>query len=240
MKTLLSHNFPSEVTAFFSDRTMDFTLPDHPGLTETQREYLSSRLQRNVEAIVNIRQVHGDHIVDAREDILKNFPVAEADGIITDRVNFLIAVRTADCIPIFIYDPQKKCIGLVHAGWRGSQKEIVIKVLKKMREKWGCLPQNLLVTLGPGIRRCCYKVGQEFQTIFPQEVNHEADIFYLDLTGVNKNQLLRAGVREERIWESPSCTCCDVRFFSYRREGRLAGRHLSLMSLQDGGSGNSI
>ena len=233
MTTLLFHNFPSNVIALVSDRTVDFTLGVPPlAWTEAQRQYLSAHLPREILPIISMRQVHGDQIIEADTDILDKHGLIEADGIVTDRKNFPIAVRTADCLPIFIFDPQKKCIGLVHAGWKGSQQQIAAKAIKKMQDNWSCLPENLLITLGPGIRQCCYQTGDEFQEFFPREVVVKENAFYLDLFQVNKNQLLHGGVRAENILENFSCTCCDPRFFSYRREGLKSGRHISVMMLK--------
>ena len=141
-------------------------------------------------------------------------------------------MRTADCLPVYIFDPKKNCLGLVHAGWRGSEKRIVVKALKLMRDYWGCAPENVQIRLGPAIRACCYQVGQEFKEFFPGEVFPREEKLFLDLALVNRNQLLKYGVRPKNIFDTEACTCCDPSLFSYRREGQAAGRHLSLMILK--------
>ncbi len=233
MTTLLSHNFPSGVAALVSDRTIDFALgPQQIDLTGPQHEYLSARLKQKISPVLNIRQVHGDGIIEVDESWLGRQVVPEADGVVTGAKNFPIAVRTADCLPIFIFDPRQECIGLVHAGWKGSRKEIVVKTIGKMTKLWQSRPEHLIVTVGPGIRSCCYEVGAEFREFFPRDIILRENRFFLDLVSINKNQLLSGGVRAENIFESSSCTCCDRNFFSYRREGQQTGRHISVMMLQ--------
>lgn len=226
--------FPADIISFISDRCVNFVLKEgQTDLTEEQRTSLCSRLDTPTLKIVNIRQVHGQNIITATgQNIEEGAFVVEADGAVTNTPGVPLAVRTADCLSIFIWDSKQKCIGLVHAGWRGSQKGIVINAVKRMSENWGCDPQDLCVAFGPGIRSCCYEVGQELEDIFPQETISRNKARYLDLALVNKNQLIAQGVEEENIYDCQICSCCEERFFSYRREGENTGRHLSLMMLR--------
>lgn len=229
------HNsFPAEVVTFISGRDVDFILKkEQRGLPQGQSDYLCSKLGFPVKGIVNIRQVHGHNIITATgQNIDEGASVVEVDGAVTNTPGVPLAVRTADCLPVFIYDPRQKCIGLVHAGWRGSQKGIVVNAVKRMSENWGCDPQDLCVAFGPGIRSCCYEVGPQLKNIFPQETISRNHAHYLDLALVNKNQLVVQGVEEENIYDCQICSCCEERFFSYRREGKNTGRHLSLMMLR--------
>lgn len=226
------HFFPREVKAFVSDRSMDFTLgPGISELTKRQREYLSSHLQSLVDRVVMMKQVHGDCVVVA-DDFKSGPPLREADAIVTATPGVLMTVRTADCLPLFIYDPRHHGLGLVHAGWKGSQKNIVGKALQMMREKWESEPKDLQVALGPAIRACCYEVGAEFGRYFPEYLIHRNDYAYLDLPQVNKDQLEKIGVLAENIFDCEICTHCSSSFFSYRREKDKAGRMISVMMLE--------
>ena len=230
----LDNVFTERVAIFFSDRSLDFALKeDQTNLTVPQRNYLTEQLGFPIPQVINIRQVHGDHVISVGgEDLRGRNALPEADGIITNAVGVPIAVRTADCLPVFIFDPQKNCVGLVHAGWRGSEKQIALQAVKLMREQWACAPEDLRVVWGPAIRSCCYEVGQEFKNFFPQETAERNGKIFLDLVLVNRNQLLRYGVKPKNIFDSRSCTCCDPAYFSYRREGQATGRHLSLLVLK--------
>jgi YfiH family protein len=231
-EALASLKAAGKVAAFFSDRSADFVLKEgQSDLTQPQKECLSQQL--GVSKVVNIRQVHGDHVlVVSSEDLQNQGPLTEADGVITNSPNVPIAVRTADCLSVFLFDPKKNCIGLVHAGWRGTEKQIALKAAKLMRENWGCAPEDLRAAFGPAIRSCCYEVGPEFKNFFPKETFERDGKIFLDLAGVNRNQLLRYGVKPKHIFDSQACTCCDPAYFSYRREGKAAGRHLSVLVLR--------
>ncbi len=229
------HDFFSDgVVTFMSDRSIDFALKEGPvALSREQQAYLSAGVNFPVENVIHIRQVHGNHVMTVTQQNLKEraLPV-EADGIVTNTPSVPLAIRTADCLPVFIYDPQHQCIGLIHAGWRSSQKNIVAKALEVMHGNWGCRPRDLRIAFGPAIGKCCCE-GAQFKDIFSQETVLRDNAFYLDLAAVNKNQLLSLGVENTNIFDCQACTCCGECFFSYRREGERSGRHLSLMMLKD-------
>lgn len=226
--------FPAELTAFVSDRSMDFTLKEgQSGLTGQQKQFLSSQLNFDLPQMVNIRQVHGSRIIVAAEETAaeSSFP-EEADGAVTNVCCLALTVRTADCLPIFIFDPRRKCIGLIHAGWRGARQEIPSRAVRLLEKRFGCRPQDIRVAFGPAIRPCCYAVGEEFKDYFPDETMERGEKRYFDLPKASRNQLLRCGIKEANIFDCGICTCCDTDYFSYRREGERTGRMISLMMLR--------
>ena len=183
--------------------------------------------------IIYVRQVHGNGIVLVTEEN-KNDRNVEADAMITQMSEVALSMRTADCLPIFIYDLQGKSIGLVHAGWRGTQKKIGIKTIQLMQKKWKIEVSNIGIILGPAIRSCCYEVGQEFQLFFPQTCFMKNGKYFFDLILENKHQLTALGILEKNIFDSHVCTCCHEKYFSYRREGNKAGRNISIIMKQGG------
>lgn len=212
---------------------MDFRLPQtSPSLDDRQYQFLNQKLNFILPPVFTIQQVHGDRIVLAEADGDKSRLWEQADGILTDIPNLPIAVRTADCFSVFLYDPKHESIGVIHAGWRGTQKNILVRAIEHMHRRWGTHPENLRVTFGPAIRSCCYQVGPEFLKYFPQEVTCGPNGYFLDLLKANIGQLVQAGVDSKNIFDSNICTCCDEQYFSYRREGQAAGRMLSLMMLR--------
>jgi len=233
MKPTRAHNFfPEEVVTLMSDRQVDFRLQnDRESLDTPQTEYLGYCLGP-IGHIASVRQIHGSDIwvVDKAAECERSWP--RADGLLTDLPGVALSVRTADCLPIFLFDPHRRCIGLVHAGWKGSQRRVVQKAIRLMQRRYRCRPIDIRAYFGPGIRPCCYRVGQEFRNYFPKEIQHRDGFDYLDLGMVNKNQLCQAGLPAQNIFISPICTCCCEDFFSYRREGENTGRHLSLIMLQ--------
>lgn len=226
--------FPSEVRAVFTDRTCDFILPPQAqGLSSQQKEFLKKTYQIASEKVFTIRQVHGDKIlIVGKNDLPQQGLIPEADGVVTNAAGIVLSVRTADCVPIFLYDPKNKCIGLVHAGWKSSALSIVKKALESLSQNYGSMPADILAVFGPAIGRCCYKVGQEFEKTFPGEVFYYNGHRFLDLPLVNKNQMLALGVKSENVLSNTLCTACGEEFFSYRRDKEKAGRHLSLLIIE--------
>jgi len=237
MTLSFNETFPPDIVTFTSDRTVDFSFEKSAyGLDGYQNGFLSAHLGFNLPNIINIHQVHGDNIIVASKQCKqKDSSAPEADGVITDAYDLPLAVRTADCLPIFIGDPHKKCIGLIHAGWRGTQKEVVTKAINLFKKKFDSNPKDLKVVLGPGIRSCCYKVGPELADYFPDDVISKNGDVYLNLAAVNKRQLMRSGLSEGNICDCQICSCCDESCFSYRREGESAGRMISIIMLRSKG-----
>ena len=232
---LYNNFFPADVAALTSDRAVDFQLDKTQcSLSDAQKEFLSSQLNISLPEPVIIRQVHGNRIIVAD----KNFPqrgsvLEEADGLITQEPYLPLTVRTADCLPVFLYDQQRKGIGLIHAGWRGVQKNIVGRAVGLMREQWRSDPKNIKAAFGPSIRGCCYEVGKEFEDYFPGQLISRESRCYLDLFQVCYAQLMDSGVKKGNISDCGVCTCCDQNYFSFRREGQLAGRMISLIMLKE-------
>jgi polyphenol oxidase len=124
--------------------------------------------------LVTLRQIHSDiiHFVSStpREPLF-------GDGLISDTPGLFIAVQMADCLPIILVDPKRRAIGVFHAGWRGTVKRIIEKGVGKMRLCFGSLPRNLKAAIGPGIRGCCYNVGEEVRENFESQFSYATKLF---------------------------------------------------------------
>lgn len=234
MPRLFSDFFPPEVVILFNDRSMDGRLADGShGLKPAQQEYFDRLAGFPLPRVFNIRQVHGDRIIHLTEKSFDLEPVApQADAVITNLMDQPLAVRTADCLPVLIFDPRLHCLGLVHAGWRGTQQRIVPAAIQAMAKTWGCRASDLLVGLGPAIQSCCYEVGEEFAEFFPGQTTLKNGRQFFDLPQANKKALMESGVLVSRIADCGICTSCRKDFFSHRREGEKSGRHLWLLFLR--------
>lgn len=204
----------------------------------TSREKFLKRLGIDYRDLICAKQTHADNTrCVKREDRGKgalsyDTAIDNTDAFITDEPNLPLAVFTADCLSVFLYDPKAPAIGLVHAGWKSSKKNIVAKAIQEMREKFGSNPEDLLAAFGPAIRSCCCEVGDDFRESFPGGVIERGGRYYLDLPEINKKQMLDAGVREANIFDSAACTFCkNEEFFSYRKEGNSSGRIMSVIML---------
>ncbi|MBI5416318.1 MAG: peptidoglycan editing factor PgeF [Candidatus Omnitrophica bacterium] len=229
--------FPPHVVTFVSDRSADFKLSKSSNpLTKPQGAFLTKQLGFRLPEVLTVRQVHGNKIlVAARGAARKSVSMEAADGILTDRPNLALAVRTADCLSVFIYDPRNEVVGLIHAGWRGTQQQIARRAVTLMRAHWDSRPRDLRVAFGPAIRSCCYQVASPFLEHFPRETVKRKQGYFFDLPQANKNQLVEAGVDAANITDCGVCTRCEPECFSYRREGESAGRMISLMMLKGKG-----
>jgi purine-nucleoside/S-methyl-5'-thioadenosine phosphorylase / adenosine deaminase len=121
--------------------------------------------------VVTLRQIHSDipQRVDAAGARADEAP--QGDALFTREPGILLAVQTADCVPILLADTKRRAVAAIHAGWRGTLRRIAAKTLGRMQMEFGTHPENVIATLGPGIGRCCYEVGsdvaREFHAQFP-------------------------------------------------------------------------
>jgi len=119
-----------------------------------------------------LRQIHSDAVrrIGAVTASAEKFPAG--DALITREPGSLLAIQTADCVPILLADMQQRAIAAVHAGWRGTLRRIAAKALGRMQMEFGTRPEDVVAALGPSIGRCCYEVGEdvvrEFQAQFPE------------------------------------------------------------------------
>ena len=176
-----------------------------------------------------VKQVQGDKIVVASGPL----EGIEADALVTQERNLPLMIRTADCAPVFLFDPVQEAVGICHAGWQGVQKGIVSRTVETLQKEFGSKPSSLKVGIGPAIRAECYEVGGEFNDYFPGFIQSQGEKYFFNLVGAVGKQLRDAGVRETAVIDSGICTACSVdRFFSARREKDQAGRFISLVMLK--------
>ncbi|MEW6441512.1 MAG: peptidoglycan editing factor PgeF [bacterium] len=192
--------------------------------------------------IACLRQVHGADVVripSGRNPGPSGEP-PRGDAQITDRPGTCLAILTADCLPVLLLDPDRPAVGAVHAGWRGTLQSICSHVVSEMRKAFSTRAARLRALLGPCIGACCYEVGEDvahgFLGAFPEAVGcvraSGPNRWKVDLSELNRWQLLEAGLLPEHIGTSTLCTRCrpDL-FFSFRGQGEAAGRQISLVGL---------
>lgn len=182
-----------------------------------------------------VRQIHSNKVIlaDRAGDL------GQADALISNTPGLALAIRTADCLPILIADPDRRAIAAVHAGWRGTVQQILGETVRAMSDQFGSRSENLVIAIGPAIGACCYEVGPEvgeqFTGLFPerQDLKSRARI---DLAEATIRQLRRNGGSAGQIDSSGLCTRClrDL-FHSYRRDGDAAGRMWSAIRIRSQG-----
>ena len=181
--------------------------------------------------LVTVKQVHGSTIVAAeRPD--PELSAMPADGLVTKVPGLILGIRTADCVPVFFWDPVQKVAGIAHGGWKGVKDGIINQMLKIFEKKCATKMTDLRVAIGPSIRKCCYEVGSEFLGYFPGFYKGKGDKGHLDLVGVITSRLLKRGIPVAHIHDTGLCTVCEnKKFFSYRMESQTQERILSVISI---------
>ena len=128
--------------------------------------------------IVSLRQFHSNVVVRARSADAARKLLRKADGVVTGEAGFLIAIQTADCIPILVADVRQHVVAAFHAGWRGTVKRIVESGVGRMRLEFGSRPADLIAAIGPGIGACCYAVGEEVLGEFQSQFSYATELFH--------------------------------------------------------------
>lgn len=191
--------------------------------------------------LLSVKQVHG---TDA---LVVDRPLTESDqfhggwdALVTDQPGVTVAVRTADCVPVLLHDPDKRVVAAVHAGWRGAVAGIVSKTLRLMADRFGSRQADLRVSIGPSAGPCCYEVDSpvldqlrmglpDWESVICDNQGTKAR---LDLKALIRKQVEGAGVPLSSISSVNLCTICqDQLFYSYRREGRVNGTMVSGITL---------
>ena len=193
------------------------------------------------------KQVHGDTVcfVTAAERgrgaALHDDAIPATDALITDVPGIPIGVFTADCVPIFLYDPKRAAVGIVHAGWRSTAMSIAAKAVRRMRDEFGSDPSHMRAAFGPSIGPCCYEVGRDVFDEFRGQFEYASSLFretgnekwHLDLWLANHRQLEECGIPEETIINNRICSACNADdYCSARKLGSRAGRTLSLIAIK--------
>ncbi len=184
---------------------------------------VSQKYGFSLKNLIFMDQVHGcnvaviEHAMDNR--------IENCDALITHERKIPLMVMVADCIPIMIYDPIKKVIGVAHAGRNGTFLRIAQKTILKMQDTYGCASEDIMIGLGASIQSCCYEVAKDLADIATKNFGEgfimiRDEKYYLDLQALNLSQLLESGIKKENIEISSTCSACDENYFSYRREGK--------------------
>ncbi len=260
----LVHGFstrPGGVSSLESEKVLNLGFMEwdtRENVLENRRRFQSALGDSDLD-LVPLKQIHSD--------VIRVFPgpateSCKGDASATNHPALLLAIQTADCVPILLVDPKKRAVAAIHAGWRGTLARITQKAVGQMQFEFGSKPSDLLAAIGPSIGPCCYEVAADFVTKFTAQFADAADYFdeprsgeepnplqwlnmkppghqpppknvHLDLRKANRSQLVSAGLLSKNIYVSDLCTACHTSLlFSHRREGPLSGRLMSAIGLR--------
>lgn len=254
-KNLLEHN--KEIIHCFTTRkggvskepynwlNMSFNKKDARENVMENYRIVAQAIGVNIEDMVLSNQVHDNKIrvvydEDRGKGIVKKSDITGYDGLVTNSCNVVLVTFYADCVPVFLFDPVKKAIGLVHSGWKSTLKEICKEAILKMTEEFNSDSSDIIATIGPSIGKCCFEVGEDVYKDFLEKLDYSKKHavasngkYFIDLPLVVKDTLKNQGLKEKNILLSHVCTKCnkDI-YFSHRGDNGNTGTLAAFMKLR--------
>ena len=210
---------------------LSYSVGDEKKSVDNNRKEFFNEFGLNEKMISYQKQVHEDEI----KEVNSYGNCGESDALITTSKNLGLAISSADCPAIFIYDPLVKVIGAVHSGWKGTEKKILIKTINKLKGDFKSNAADLICYIGPSISQTNYEVGEDVASKFDREfVKNVSNKFYLNLAKANFHMLTESGVKSSNIQLSGLCTFeYKELLHSYRRDGSKSGRALGLIAIRE-------
>jgi purine-nucleoside/S-methyl-5'-thioadenosine phosphorylase / adenosine deaminase len=210
---------------------MSHSVGDDEKLVEQNREAFAKMLGLKSENIAYQKQVHGESI----QIVNKGGKNGDSDAMITNKPGIGLAISSADCCAIFIYDPVNKVIGAVHSGWRSTEKKILLKTIKLMHKKFGSSYKDLHCYIAPSISQINYEVGEEVAKLFKKKyLKRSNEKYLLDVAGANRGMLIKKGIPRKQIQCSSLCSFEQEKLLhSYRREGQQSGRAFGVIAIME-------
>lgn len=204
---------------------------DDPERVRVNRMRVAEAAGFSLDALTLARQVHGVEVVQASACT----PATEADAVWCHRDDGprVVAVLTADCVPVLLVDEDRTVACAIHSGWRGTVAGVVSRAVAVLRERGGVAPSSLLAAIGPCIEREAFEVGEEVAARFaPAWVDRGRARPHVDLVAAVRAQLVEAGVRAEAVQRVGGCTLQHPdRYFSFRRDGAGIGQMMSFVAV---------
>ena len=205
----------------------DFNL----ALLKRSDSVLVDGLSLSTRRFILMEQVHSDHIEIVTEEYCRadtSKPIAGADGLITVEKSIFLTIKTADCIPLFLWDEKRNVIAALHSGRKGTELNIAGKAIAVLKDSFGCRSDNIQAESGPAICAKCYAVDRQIFADFVHKTGVQQTFPFLDLKKVIHSQLQKAGIMN--IIDHQICTKEDQRYFSYRQNG-TAARQISVIGM---------
>jgi purine-nucleoside/S-methyl-5'-thioadenosine phosphorylase / adenosine deaminase len=229
----------------------NFNQDEHANIIENRRRFLTA-LDASDWQLVTAKQIHSPDVHSVFDtDDAKREPTI-CDALTANLPQTLLAVQTADCMPILIGDEQSGAFAAVHAGWRGTLKRIVARTVERMQQEYRSRSEDLRAALGPAISASVFEVGPEVLDLFRQEYSYADELIsdlqpngkgHLNINIANIRQLIDSGLDKDRIYDCGLCTWTrNDLFFSYRRErgaDKPVGRLMGVIGRASEASGNS-
>lgn len=245
----VAHGFSTRIggvsKGIFSSLNLGSTRGDDPACVKENYRRFCDAIGADVHRIVMTNQIHSTIIrtasgSDVKQDLYDREGY-DCDGLITNEPGLALTIFSADCIPILLYDPVRRVVAAVHAGWRGTAGDIAGKAVRQMQEDYGSDSTDILTAIGPGISQCCFETHSDVPDTMsdllgnltaPFVISLENGKFRVDLKGINAALLVRAGICPEHIEISSDCTSClNKKYWSHRVTQGHRGSQAAIIQL---------
>jgi hypothetical protein len=222
----------------FNSLNLAYGVGDDAANVKENLQRLKTSLRTSM-PLLRVKQVHGNNVIDASLLVSEENsswakpPEIEADGIVAEGAQGMLAIQTADCVPLLLAESSTGIVAAVHVGWRGARKGVVRNGIRAMVEK-GASSKTIVAAIGPCICMACYEVGEEVARHFPESsdpIKGKNGKYFFDLGLAVEVSLIAAGLTSDHIERIDACTACQTEtLFSHRRTGEPTGRILSFIS----------
>ena len=178
--------------------------------------------------IATVNQIHGNTVLFANNGGHQG----DGDALISSIPQIFLRIVTADCLPVFMFDPESKTVALIHAGWRGLKKEIIKRTINYLSTTASVNQENLFVSIGPFIQECCYTVREDVYSEFPLQFSTKLlnGRYNLRLGEIALAQL--SGVPPSQIEITSQCTSCsNDTLYSARKDSGSTGRNINIIGI---------
>lgn len=214
---------------------------------EIQYRQIEKILNHSFKKIINPMQNHTNIVKSVTNDNIDD-RFNNVDGLVTNLKGIAIATRVADCQSILLYDNNKKVIGNIHSGWRGTLNKIIENAIKIMIEQYQCNSENIKAYILPSILKSCFEVQEDVKVMFEEKFSYLGtnnfiefkktqngnNLYYIDTPYINKKVMIENGLLSKNIYISDICTKCNSQFIhSYRMDKEISGRNFAIIGLKD-------
>ncbi|CAN5617535.1 peptidoglycan editing factor PgeF [soil metagenome] len=241
----IRHGFTGRIPGLEpAEGNIGFSAPRDRVAAAVERERWARASGIDPDAIYTVHQIHGNQVaaIDQPRSATSEIgpSLGQADAIMTATPGVAVMTLHADCLAIILVDPSKPAVCAIHAGWRGTVVDVVGAAVSAMQSTYGSDPGSLIAVFGPGMKSCCYEVGDEVVEAWRAVAGDDADIalkpgprrWHFDLGLANRWLLERAGVRSAQIDDPGLCTMCNGdRWFSHRQQGPDTGRFGAIVGI---------
>lgn len=235
----------NEIISFFTKKNFDFNTKTN-SIENIKNNYkiIEKDFNYQFKKIIKPTQTHSSNVAIVDENNLNN-TFENTDGLITNLKGVALVTSLADCQGIILYDKNKKVIGNIHSGWKGTLNKIVVNAINIFINKYNCNVSDIEIYIYPCIQKCCFEVDEDVKEMFINNFDDIDDCIFIkdkvdnkqkyciDTVLINKKELLKLGVNQNNIHISNNCTKCHNNIYhSYRIEKENSGRNIALVCIK--------